>query len=117
MRGFYEAIVSALAASHGLDVHRQASAVVDVLRDEGWHIVPSAGAEAGLDGVTNTSPARSSVEVPAVLTVDEAAMYLRISRGAAYEGVRTGAIPSVRFGRTLRVPRAGLDALLGGGHR
>lgn len=49
---------------------------------------------------------------PAVLTVQEAARLLRISRGAAYEAIRTGAIPSVRIGRTLRVPRQALNQML-----
>ena len=52
-------------------------------------------------------------ENPPVLTVSEAARLLRISRGAAYEAVRTGEIPSVRFGRTIRVPTEALLRLLG----
>ncbi len=48
------------------------------------------------------------------LTVEEAARELGIGRGLAYEGVRTGAIPAVRVGRRLIVPRAALDRLLAG---
>lgn len=51
--------------------------------------------------------------LPPVLTVEEAARFMRISRGAAYEAVRTHEIPSIRVGRTIRVPRAALLALLG----
>ena len=51
-------------------------------------------------------------ELPAVLTVEEAAQVLRISRGSAYEGVRTGEIPHVRIGRTIRVPRRAMEELL-----
>lgn len=51
--------------------------------------------------------------LPAVLTVEETAHVLRIGRAQAYEGVRAGAIPSVRFGRTIRIPRKALLALLG----
>jgi len=51
--------------------------------------------------------------LPLVLTVEEAASVLRISRGAAYEAVRTNELPHVRIGRTIRVPRAGLLSLLG----
>lgn len=47
-----------------------------------------------------------------VLTVEEAARALRISRGLAYELVARGEIPSLRFGRRLIVPRAKLLALL-----
>ncbi|MEX1253320.1 MAG: helix-turn-helix domain-containing protein [Dehalococcoidia bacterium] len=49
-----------------------------------------------------------------VLTVEEAATLLRLSRGSAYEGVRTGAIPSIRVGRRVLIPKARLDALLAG---
>ncbi len=58
-------------------------------------------------------------ELPEVLTIEEAAKVLRISRGAAYalarqwldSGGREG-LPVVRLGRSLRVPRAGLLRLL-----
>ncbi|HSH61615.1 MAG TPA: helix-turn-helix domain-containing protein [Acidimicrobiales bacterium] len=58
-------------------------------------------------------------ELPDVLTIEEAAKVLRISRGAAYvlarqwldSGGRHG-LPVVRLGRSLRVPRAGLLRLL-----
>ncbi|MBT9143405.1 MAG: putative DNA-binding proteinA [Syntrophomonadaceae bacterium] len=46
------------------------------------------------------------------LTVEEVAKLLRISRASAYESVRTGQIPSVRFGRTIRIPRCALLRLL-----
>jgi len=51
--------------------------------------------------------------LPVTLTVGEAAALLRIGRAAAYEAVREGSIPSVRFGRSIRIPRAQLLALLG----
>ncbi len=50
-----------------------------------------------------------------VLTVVEAAEVLGISRGLAYELVRQGAIPSVRLGRRLLVPRQRLEELLATG--
>jgi excisionase family DNA binding protein len=48
-----------------------------------------------------------------VLTVEETAELLGLSRGAAYEGVRCGDIPAVRVGRRWLVPRARLLELLG----
>lgn len=63
--------------------------------------------------------------LPDMLRVDEAAAVLRISRSRAYDEVgafqRTGGaegLPSIRIGRTLRVPKrallAWIDAQLGG---
>ncbi len=37
-----------------------------------------------------------------VYTVEETARLLRIGRSAAYEAVRRGEIPALRFGRRLR---------------
>ena len=52
-------------------------------------------------------------DLPAVLTVEEAAKLLRIGRSAAYDAARRGDIPVIRVGRLLRVPRHRLEALLG----
>ena len=58
-------------------------------------------------------------ELPVVLSVEEAAAFLRIGRTCAYELARRyeatqgrEGLPVVRLGRLLRVPRAGLLALL-----
>jgi excisionase family DNA binding protein len=45
-------------------------------------------------------------------TINEVAKLLQISRNAAYEAARTGSIPSVRIGRTIRVPRHALEERL-----
>lgn len=58
-------------------------------------------------------------DLPAVLTVEEAAAVLRIGRGAAYElarryrftGGREG-LPVIELGRSLRVPRHALMRML-----
>ena len=58
-------------------------------------------------------------DLPDVLTVEEAAAVLRISRGAAYDlarrylwsGGREG-LPVFRLGRRLRVPKVALERLL-----
>ena len=49
-----------------------------------------------------------------VLTVEEAAILLRISRGSAYEAAKTGELPTLRIGRRLLVSRARLMTLLEG---
>jgi excisionase family DNA binding protein len=48
-----------------------------------------------------------------VLTVEEAARLLRIGRSQAYAAARTGELPTIRIGRSLRVPRHRLEQLLG----
>lgn len=60
------------------------------------------------------------VDEPLVLTIEEAAVLLRISRSAAYAMARqwresggSSGLPVVELGRTLRVPRRALLALLG----
>ena len=58
-------------------------------------------------------------QLPEVMTVEEAAAFLRIGRSAAYElcrqwratGGRAG-LPVLTLGRTLRVPRAGIARML-----
>jgi excisionase family DNA binding protein len=48
------------------------------------------------------------------LTVEEAAVKLGIGRNSAYEGIRSGEIPSVRIGKRIVVPMRALDRLLEG---
>lgn len=50
---------------------------------------------------------------PLVLTVEQAAEALQIGRTCAYELARSGELPTVRLGRSLRVPRHQLEALIG----
>ena len=50
-------------------------------------------------------------DLPAFLTVSEAAAFLRLGRTACYEAVARGEIPSVKFGARLRVPRGALLVL------
>jgi len=51
-------------------------------------------------------------DAPDVLTVEEAARYLRIGRRLAYEMVKAGELPSLRLGRRVLVPREALRAHL-----
>ena len=51
---------------------------------------------------------------PLTFTIPEAAKLLRVSRGTAYEAAKTGTLPTIRFGRTIRVPRHALLRLLNG---
>jgi len=51
------------------------------------------------------------------LSVNEVAHLLGLSRGATYEAVRTGQIPSIRIGRRIIIPRIALTKLLEGAGR
>jgi excisionase family DNA binding protein len=55
-----------------------------------------------------TAPERRAV------TLDEAAVLLRISRGSAYQAAKTREIPTIRIGRRLLVPLAALERMLTG---
>ena len=46
------------------------------------------------------------------VTVTEAAAMLGISRNFAYELVRTGELPSIRFGNRILIPRVALEKRL-----
>jgi excisionase family DNA binding protein len=49
-----------------------------------------------------------------VMTLDEVASLLRISRGSAYEAARRKEIPTIRIGRRLLVPTDALNKMLSG---
>jgi excisionase family DNA binding protein len=75
---------------------------------------PDCGFPLTAEQVVCPSCGKKAAHPSAVLTVMEAANFLRISRGSAYEGIRLGQIPSIRIGRRLLVPRAALEKLLEG---
>jgi excisionase family DNA binding protein len=50
--------------------------------------------------------------LPELLSVEEFRAYVGVSRSLAYELIRCGALPAVRFGRLVRVPKAGLQRYL-----
>lgn len=47
-------------------------------------------------------------------TIEEAASLLGVSRNSAYTLAKTGALPTIRLGKRLLVPKAALDRLLTG---
>ncbi len=65
-----------------------------------------------LSGSTARWPVGVKVMEKQTLTVEEAAKMLGISRNSAYEGVRSGEIPSIKVGRRLLVPRTALERFL-----
>ena len=46
-----------------------------------------------------------AMDKPLLLTVDEAATLLRISRNSVYALVREHRLPHIRLGRSVRIPR------------
>src|SRR4051794_31197472 len=69
------------------------------------------GGQPRMEDTKPMPPLPTASECP-TLTVETAGRYLGISRPTAYEGVRTGDIPSVRVGKRLLVPTAALRRLL-----
>ena len=49
---------------------------------------------------------------PALLTIEEAARYLRLSRAKVYSMAARGELPAVKMGRSVRIRRERLDAWL-----
>ncbi len=52
----------------------------------------------------------------AVLTVDETAQLLGLSRNSAYQGVMCGEIPSIKVGGHILITRMALERLLADTH-
>lgn len=48
----------------------------------------------------------------ATMSVRECARILNINPNLAYESVKLGKIPSLKFGRAIRIPKAALEKLL-----
>ena len=57
--------------------------------------------------------ARDLAEYGELLTMDEVCVVLQLSRNTVYELARSGGVPTVRFGRQLRTPRAALEHMIG----
>lgn len=53
-------------------------------------------------------------QLPDVLTVEELCAFLKISPNTAYELIRQGDLPSIRIGRSIRIPKRALIKKLEG---
>ena len=69
----------------------------------GWVYAPSAS--------TTKSPAQPPAGNTALLTLREAAVELRLSTKTIQRHIRSGLLPAIRIGRTVRIARSALDAL------
>jgi excisionase family DNA binding protein len=50
--------------------------------------------------------------LPEVLTAREAAAILRIGRNQLYQAIARGELPGIRIGRSIRIPKHAMVALL-----
>ncbi len=57
-------------------------------------------------------PRYATIDRRLCVTVAEAAEMLGISRNFAYQLVREGKLPSIRFGKRILIPRAALEKML-----
>ena len=62
---------------------------------------------------TSVDAASRFDELPLVLSVQQVQEVLNVSKTTAYELIHTGAIASVKIGRTFRVTRVALEKFLG----
>ena len=66
------------------------------------------GRERGVVSQQNNE-AGAPASLPEMLTVEEAASFLRVNRKTFYEAVRLGSVPGViRLGRVIRISKAAL---------
>ena len=60
-------------------------------------------------------PRHTAIEKRLCITVPEAAAMLGLSRNFAYELVKQGELPSIKFGKRILIPRIALEKMLGKG--
>lgn len=61
-------------------------------------------------------PHPTEAKLPSVLTVQEAALLLRLSRNHVYDLIRSGQVPALHLGRAVRIPRDRLLAWMNEGN-
>jgi excisionase family DNA binding protein len=63
-------------------------------------------------GGRRVAPRQAALENRLCISVTEAAQMLTISRNLAYEMVKQGRIPVIKFGKRLLIPRLALEKML-----
>lgn len=48
----------------------------------------------------------------ATMRLEEAAKYLGVGRTACWFAIQRGEVPAIKIGKSLRIPKAGIDAML-----
>jgi len=69
------------------------------------HMKPDTGKEP-IEKLAVSAETAGKAASPAVLTVEEWAEKMRISRGKAYSAVKSGQVRCIRIGRLIRIPAA-----------
>jgi len=64
------------------------------------------------DGGVNRSDNHTGEPLDEILTVDQAAAYLKIHRVTVYKYIRAGLLPAARLGKVYRIRRRDVDALV-----
>lgn len=64
-----------------------------------------------------TTAATTEPTATEVITVDEAARWLRVNRKTIYDAAQRGDLPSARLGRRVLLSRTAVEAWLTGGRR
>lgn len=62
-----------------------------------------------------SAPTASAPMLSEVITIDEAAAWLRVNRKTLYDAARCGKLPCARLGRRVLLSRAAIEAWLAGG--
>jgi excisionase family DNA binding protein len=81
---------------------------LDVLNISDIDATPTVG-QATSTGLSNTTPSAESAHGRGLLRVEEAAVWLGLSKRTMYELLNRGEIESVHIGRSRRIPFAALE--------
>jgi excisionase family DNA binding protein len=84
------------------------------IRDESVHTSYWPGvSNANGDSMGSKRKSSATGRKPDTYSVPEAGRIVGLGKNASYDAARRGELPTLRFGRLLKVPRAALERMLG----
>lgn len=95
--------------AHDCEYQVVVTTMARAIAEEIARVLPHAVLPGGIDAAAAPS------NLPATLSVDQAAEVMGIGRGSVYEGVRTEEIPSLRIGTRIKIPTGRLYEYLATG--